>query len=99
MQKYVYIIIDDVVRVMSFASNIIGLDRWIYISLVIKFSLKIGMGMDNPVTGLTIKWLQRNYCNFAFLSFKLSKMIIVLLNLWWSWMMIASRNIQYFRML
>ena len=55
MQKYVYIVIHDVVRVMSFASNIIGLDRWIYISLVIKFSLKIGMRMDNPVTGLTIK--------------------------------------------
>ena len=48
-------------RVMSFARNSldIGLDRLInkyyFISLVIKFSLKSGMGMDNPVTGLTIK--------------------------------------------
>ena len=56
MQKYVYIVIHNVVsRVMNFPRNIIGLDRWINISLVIKFSLKIGMGMDNPVTGLTIK--------------------------------------------
>ena len=39
----------------SFARDIIGLDRWINISLVIKFSLEIDMGMDNPVTGLTIK--------------------------------------------
>ena len=77
MQKYVYIVIHDVVRVMSFASNIIGLDRWIYISLVIKFSLKIGMGMDNPETGLTIKYIQPDYCNFDLLSFKLSNMIIV----------------------
>ena len=52
MQKYVYIAIHDVVsRVMSFARNVIVLDRLINISLVIKFSLKIGMGMDNPVTG------------------------------------------------
>ena len=52
MQKYVYIAIHDVVsRVMSIARNIIVLDRWINISLIIKFSLKIGMGMDNPVTG------------------------------------------------
>ena len=29
--------------------------RWINISLVIKFSLKIGMEMDNPVRGVTIK--------------------------------------------
>ena len=56
MQKYIYIVIHDVVsRVMSFARNIIGLDRWMNVSLVIKLSLKIGMGMDNPVTGLTIK--------------------------------------------
>ena len=56
MQKYVHIVIHDVVsRVISFARNIIGLDRWKNISLVIKFSLKIGMEMDNPVTGLTIK--------------------------------------------
>ena len=54
MQKYIYIVIPDVVsRVMSFARNIIGLDRWINISLVIKFSPNIGIGMDNPVTGLT----------------------------------------------
>ena len=39
----------------SFARDIIGLDRWINISLVIKFSLEIDMGMDNRVTGLTIK--------------------------------------------
>ena len=44
-----------VVNGVSFGRNIIGLDRWINISLVIKFSLKIGMGMDNPVKGLTIK--------------------------------------------
>ena len=56
MQKYVHIVIHDVVsKAMSSGKNIIGWDRWIYISLVIKFSLKIGMGMDNPVTGLTIK--------------------------------------------
>ena len=56
MQKYVYIVIYDVVnRVVSFARNIIGLDRWINISSVIKFSLKIDIGMDNPVTGSTIK--------------------------------------------
>ena len=54
--EYVYTVIHDVVsRVMRFARNIICLDRWIYISLVIKFSLKIDIGMDNPVTGLTIK--------------------------------------------
>ena len=41
--------------VVSFARNIVGLDRWINISLVIKFSLKIGIGIDNPVTCLTIK--------------------------------------------
>ena len=56
MQKYAYIVIHDVVStVMNFARNIIGLDRWINISLVIKFSLKIGTEMDNPVTCLTIK--------------------------------------------
>ena len=56
MQKYVYIVIHDVVsRVMSFGMNIIGLDRQINISLVIKLSLKIGMGMGNPVTGSTMK--------------------------------------------
>ena len=56
MQKYVYIVIHDVVsRVMSFVRNIIGLDRWINISLVIKTSLKIGMRMNNHVAGLTIK--------------------------------------------
>ena len=41
--------------VMNFAKNIKGLDRWINISLAIKFSLKIGMGMDNSLAGLTIK--------------------------------------------
>ena len=57
MQKYVYIIILDVVtRIMSFARNIIGLDsRWISNSLVLKFCLKISIGMDNLVTGLTTK--------------------------------------------
>ena len=49
------------------------------ISLLIKFSLKIGMGIDNPVIGLTIKQIKPNYCNFDLLSFKLSKMIIVVL--------------------
>ena len=30
MQKYIYIVIHDVIiRVMAFAKNIIGLDRWI----------------------------------------------------------------------
>ena len=51
------------------------------ISLIIKFSLKIGMEIDNPVTGLTIKQIQPNYCNFDLLSFKLSKMIIAMLSL------------------
>ena len=53
MQKCTHIVIHGVFRrVMSFARNIIDLDRWINnISSVIKFSLKIGMGMDNPVTG------------------------------------------------
>ena len=56
MQKYIHVVIHDVLaRVIGFARNIIGLDRWINISLVMKFSLKIVMGMDNPVTGLTIK--------------------------------------------
>ena len=43
IQKYEYI-----VRVMGFGRNIISLDRLINLSLVIKFSLKIGK------TGLTI---------------------------------------------
>ena len=56
MQKYVYIVIHNVVnRVMNFARNIIGLDSQMNISLVINFNLEIGMAMDNPVTGLTIK--------------------------------------------
>ena len=56
MQKYVYIVIHDVVsRVMSFGTNIIGLDRQKNINLVIELSLKIGMGMGNPVTGSTMK--------------------------------------------
>ena len=56
MQNYVYIVIHDVVsRVMNFAKNIIGLDRSINISLVIKFSLKICVEIDNLVTCLTIK--------------------------------------------
>ena len=40
---------------MSFARNIADLDRWINISLVIKFSLNISMRMDNAVTSLTTK--------------------------------------------
>ena len=55
MQKYVNIVIHVVSRVLSFARNVIGLDSYMNISLVIKFSLKIGMEMDNPVTGSTIK--------------------------------------------
>ena len=56
MEKYAYILIHDVVsKVMNFARNIIDLDRWINIYLVIKLSLKIGMRMENPVTGLTIE--------------------------------------------
>ena len=57
MQKYVYIVIHDVVcRVMRFARNIKGLDsQKNKYQFAIKFSLKIGMGMDNPVTDLTIK--------------------------------------------
>ena len=35
------------------------------------------MGMDNPVTSLTIKKIQPNYCNFDLLSFKLSETIIL----------------------
>ena len=55
MQKHEHIVIHNVVsRVISFARNIIGLDRGINISLVIKFSLKIGMGIVNPVTSLII---------------------------------------------
>ena len=56
MKKYVYSVIHDVVsRVMGFATSIIGLIvRWINISLVIKFSFKIVMGMDNPVIGLNV---------------------------------------------
>ena len=49
MQQHVYIVIHNVVsRVISFARNIIYLDRWININLVIKFSLKIDMEMNNP---------------------------------------------------
>ena len=60
MQNYVqfmYIVIHDVAgRVMIFAKNTIGLEvTWINSSLVIKFNFKISMGMDNPVTCLTIK--------------------------------------------
>ena len=39
------------------------------------------MGMDNPVTGLTILKIQLDYYNFNLLSFKLSKMIIAVLHL------------------
>ena len=39
------------------------------------------MGIDNLVTGLTIKEIQPNYCKFDIFSFKLSKRIIVVLNL------------------
>ena len=45
-------------RVISFARNIIRLDSQINdinISLVITLSVEIGIGMDNSVTGLTIK--------------------------------------------
>ena len=57
MQKHVYIVTHTVVSgVISFARKIIGLDSYMNkFSLATKFSLKIGMGMDNPVTGLTIK--------------------------------------------
>ena len=56
MQKYVSIVIHNVVsRVISFVRNIIDLHRCINISLVIKFSLKTGMGWNNPVIGSTIK--------------------------------------------
>ena len=59
MQKYVYIVIHGVAsRVISFARNIIRLDSQINdvnISLVITLSVEIGIGMDNSVTGLTIK--------------------------------------------
>ena len=55
MQKYVYIVIHVVGRVTSFGRNTRFRFRWINISLVIKFSLKIGRGIDNPVTGLSIK--------------------------------------------
>ena len=41
--------------VTLFATNIIGLDSSMNKYLVIKFILKIGMEMDNPVTVLTIK--------------------------------------------
>ena len=54
MQKHVYIFIHDVV------------DR--VISLVTKFSLKIGMEMDNPAASLTIKYVQPNDCNFDLLD-------------------------------
>ena len=37
--------------------------------------------MDNPETGLTIKYIQPDYCNFDLLSFKLSKLITVVLSL------------------
>ena len=30
------------------------------------FLEKFGMRMDNPVTRLTIKYIQPNYCNFDF---------------------------------
>ena len=40
---------------MSFSRNIVGLDGRINIGLVIKCSVKIGMGMDDHVTDLTIK--------------------------------------------
>ena len=50
---------------MRFAWNIIGLDRSMNKSQFSnKFQSSIGMGMDNPVTGLTIKQLQPDYCNF-----------------------------------
>ena len=57
MQKHVYIVIHAVVSgVLSCARKIIGLDSYMNkFSLLTKFSLKIGMGMDNPVTGLAIK--------------------------------------------
>ena len=49
--------------------------------------------MDNPVTGQPIKKIQPNYSNCDLLSFKLSKLIIVVLILF------VLRNIQYFRIL
>ena len=56
MQKYVYIVIHNVVsRVTSFARNIIGLHNWMNkYYLAIKFNI-IGMRLDNLVTGLTIE--------------------------------------------
>ena len=63
MKKYIYIAIHDMVsRVMSY---IIGLD-----SQMDKYQFKNKIqsenwhGMDNSVTGLTIKQTQANYCNF-----------------------------------
>ena len=53
------------------------------------------MGMDNPETGLTIKYIQPDYCNFDLLSFKLSNMIIVVD----TQPRAALRNSQYFRIL
>ena len=59
MQKYVYIVIHGVAsRFLRFARNIIRSDSQtndIKISLVITFSVEIAIGMDNSVTGLTIK--------------------------------------------
>ena len=37
--------------------------------------------MDNPETGLTITYIQRDHCNFDLVSFKLSKLITVVLSL------------------
>ena len=41
--------------------------------------------MDNPVTGLNIKYIQPNYCNLDHLFLKSSKIIIVVPSLWLYW--------------
>ena len=82
--------------VISFARIIIGLDSQMNkLSLVIKLSLKIGMGIDNRVTGLSIEQIQLNYCSFDLLSFKLIKIIIAV----YTEPMTVLRNIQYLRIL
>ena len=82
---------NDVIRVIcKNIIDIIGLDRWINIIVVIKFSLRIVMGIDNPVTSL--KPLSKFSLIIAFLKFIFQieenqglKMIIVILSLWLYW--------------
>ena len=56
MQKYVHIVIMMwLVGLWVFPGiSQIQIVRWINNCFVIRFSLKIGMGIDNPVTGSTI---------------------------------------------